>query len=158
VILLYRLFTFISISEAMEEEYSSYIRGVVIPSDMMTKKPMGHAFIHFLTKESAVCAKKKLEKFTIEGKPIQVEWALPRDGKENFRDKKRELLKLRDTMGDQNRRPRREGKLNKYELENQCFCGCLPCLGPSGPPCGCSCMCKCNGGSMDDPYMGIKLS
>jgi RNA recognition motif-containing protein len=138
------------------EEHSNCIRGVVIPTDMVTKKPMGHAFIHFLTKQAAVFAKQKVEKLILEGKALHVEWALPRDGRDNVtREKKRELLRSREISTDFSRRPRREGKLNKYELENQCYCGCLPCLGPTGPLCGCSCMCKCNGGRIDDPYEGL---
>jgi hypothetical protein len=131
---------------------------------------MGHAFIHFYSNSAAVHAKGKMEKMVLEGRTMHVEWALPRE-KEKDQEKKKELLKSKNisnnsSCGSNNdnsnenevmtRRSRREGKTNKYELENQCFCGCIQCLGPSGPLCGCGCMCKCNGSREDDPYVGMQ--
>jgi RNA recognition motif-containing protein len=155
-------------------EFKDTIRAVIIPNDIATKKQMGHAFVHFLQKPAAIAAKRKLEGMRLEGKMLHVEWALPREGKEKDRERKRELLKMKadglipegytdeleTSYGNSfagPRRSRREGKVNKYELENQCFCGCVKCFGPTGTLCGCSCLCGCNGSDPADPFVGLFL-
>jgi RNA recognition motif-containing protein len=159
------------VRNVLSPEYKESIRSVIIPNDIATKRQMGHAFVHFLEKAAAVQAKRRLEGARLEGKMLHVEWALPREGKEKERERKKELLKMKadglnvDALFDDTfqssgpfsgpRRVRRDGKANRYELENQCFCGCLKCFGPEGELCGCSCLCGCNGSDPSDPYIGI---
>jgi RNA recognition motif-containing protein len=159
-----------SVRDTLPPEYKDTIRAVIIPNDIATKKQMGHAFVHFLVKPAATLAKQKLEGMKLEGKMLHVEWALPREGKEKDRERKRELLKMKadglitDAMLDDDptynsqfggsRRNRRDGK-SKYELANQCFCGCSRCFGADGTVCGCSCLCGCNGSDLADPFVGV---
>ncbi|KAA6314880.1 MAG: hypothetical protein EZS28_055507, partial [Streblomastix strix] len=42
-------------------------------------RPMGHAFIHFRCKEAAGVALQSLDGQQFEGKPLHIEWALPKD-------------------------------------------------------------------------------
>jgi RNA recognition motif-containing protein len=54
---------------------------VVIPLDRKRKVPLGHAFVHFTTREEAQSAMTRLNGTELEGRRLAIEWCLPMEAK-----------------------------------------------------------------------------
>ncbi|KAA6385642.1 MAG: hypothetical protein EZS28_018829 [Streblomastix strix] len=67
------------LGEKQLSQQSQLAIGLTSPFGLGTHRPMGHAFAHFRCKESAGLALAALEGVQFEGRPLHVEWALPRE-------------------------------------------------------------------------------
>eukprot|EP01118_Nematostelium_gracile_P017552 TRINITY_DN753_c0_g1_i2.p1 TRINITY_DN753_c0_g1~~TRINITY_DN753_c0_g1_i2.p1 ORF type:complete len:440 (-),score=141.16 TRINITY_DN753_c0_g1_i2:89-1408(-) len=72
----------------------------VIPLDRTTKNPLGHAFVHFKTREAAEEARRKFHERELEGRRVFVDWSQPQS-KYNSERKRRtgDYGPMRNTRG-----------------------------------------------------------
>lgn len=68
-------------AEAMKAFFGDGCEKVVIPLDVTTRAVLGHAFVHFATRQQAEAAMQRCQNATLEGEsqPLTMEWCLPKE-------------------------------------------------------------------------------
>eukprot|EP01116_Phalansterium_solitarium_P017431 TRINITY_DN4293_c0_g1_i1.p1 TRINITY_DN4293_c0_g1~~TRINITY_DN4293_c0_g1_i1.p1 ORF type:complete len:601 (-),score=118.02 TRINITY_DN4293_c0_g1_i1:249-2051(-) len=61
------------------------VEKVTLPHDQIKHVPLGHAFVHFKTREDAAAAMEAFASYDFEGRRLQIEWCIPQDAKRDSR-------------------------------------------------------------------------
>jgi len=84
--------------QSLTKMFGENVEKVVLPLDHSNRKRLGHAFVHFKTREDAEKAKQKFDGQVVEDMNLVIEWCIPQNTKKKMNKKKKSNSKSKSVQ------------------------------------------------------------